>query len=183
MSDYKIIVPSGSMQNLVTNPSFETNTTGWATGGTNTIAQTTVRAKFGAYALRATYQDTEGLADYGITLTAAAHTLVAWVYIPAVYDGTQLALKFSAFAGAGGTLSVNLDMTIRGEWQKAVVDGTPVAGDLVGILRLREDGAAPTAGRFVDIDGVSCVPSANEYTHIENMVGDAKVYANLFLQE
>jgi hypothetical protein len=149
-------------ENIVENPSLETNTTGWATGGANTIAQSTEQAYVGSNSLKVTYQDnTATLAQISsITLTAAAHVTGAWIYVPASYDGTDLRWLFSGFVGATGLVQGDIDMTIRDQWQFVVAYGTPDAGDLSGQLLLQEVGSAPTAGEFIYIDAAACYASA-----------------------
>src|SRR5574343_895943 len=107
--------------NLCTNGGFETNTTGWATAGTNAIARSSDVAKFGGYSLQATYQDDTTLASFGITLTAAAHSASAWVYIPAAFDGASVTLGFVGFAGAPGTLTATANLSLGDQWQRVTV--------------------------------------------------------------
>ena len=138
MSDWKIIEPE-TTQNLEPNPSFEHGTTGWATLGTNTIAQSSERSKYGTYSLKCTYQDNVNLAYDTITLTAAAHSTSFWVYIPSDYDGTQLSLIMNAFTGATGTTTVNADMTKTDQWQLLQAPNVVIdAGDLNGDIVLKE---------------------------------------------
>ena len=158
--------------NLVTNPSFETNTTGWATVGANTIAQSAEQAYIGTNSLKCTYQDDRRLPSYAITLTAAAHTLSIGLYIPSGYDGTQLSARFEAFGGATGTASVNADMTKTDQWQVVVVPNYVIdAGDLAGIIRVRDAGF-PTAGRFIYIDGVQCEAKAYPTPYCDGSLGE-----------
>lgn len=154
--------------NLITNGGFESNTTGWSTGGTNTIARSTEQVKFGTQSLKCTYQDNTTLASFGITLTAVAHSFSAWVYIPSDYDGTVPRLRFNGFTSATGTLFRNLDLTKRDQWQRVKVNNvTPNSGDLAGTLELFESGTAPTAGRFIYIDGAQCEALRTATPYIE----------------
>lgn len=147
--------------NLCANGSFETNTTGWTTLGTNTIVRSNERAKYGDYSLKATYQDNSVLGSFGITLTNAAHSLGVWVYIPSNYDGTNVRVNIQGFTGLSGGSPVSADMSIRDAWQfVANQNWTPASGDLTGNLRVVEGGTAPTAGRFIYIDGVRCEQAA-----------------------
>lgn len=146
--------PTGAT-NLLTNGGFETNITGWTTSGTNTLARSTEQAHSGVASAKATYTDQDGLARNAITLTAAAHMFSVWVYIPTAYDGAGIILTDNGdFAGATGTQLDAADMDIRDAWQRLVADFTPVAGDLTGALHVRNNGTAPTVGRFIYIDDV-----------------------------
>ena len=70
MSDWDIIVPVQSV-NLVTNPSFETATTGWTFDGANTGAAASAPMKFGHQSCLCTYQDDTDLAREIQTLAVA----------------------------------------------------------------------------------------------------------------
>ena len=107
---FYIIKPKGST-NLCTNPSFETGTTGWTTGGTNTIATSAVQQSRGVYSCKCTYTDNDLLASYAITLTDVDHTASMDIFIPNSYEGTELTLTWTSYAGA--TVVAGLaDMTI-----------------------------------------------------------------------
>ena len=155
VADDTVTEPNFIGVNLITNFDFETDTTGWTTGGTNTIAASTAQFKFGAKSLLCTYQDNDVLASYAIVLPAAAsYDSGLWLYIPTNYDGTDLRVRFNSFAGAGGTAELDLSMTVRDAWvfQKFSADFIPVGGDLTGTWELYENGTNATAGRFVYID-------------------------------
>ncbi|TET82456.1 MAG: hypothetical protein E3J37_07250 [Anaerolineales bacterium] len=151
------------VENIVANPSFETNTTGWSAGGANTVAQDAVRYRYGAKSLKCTWQDNSVLAYYPITLTAAAHTLGMWMYIPTSYDGGGVKIYLADFAGAGSSVIGNADMDVRDEWQFIPAHLTPVGGDLVGAIYVERSVSNPSAGRFIYIDAVQ-VEARNQPT-------------------
>lgn len=151
---WSIIKPAAAT-NLITNPSFETVTTGWTTAGTNTIARSTTQQWIGAYSLACTYVDDITLASHAITLTAAAHYAQIQIYIPTAYPGTQVALKMIGFTSATGTITANADMTLLDQWQLVICGPfTPDAGDLSGSIRVQETGT-PGAGTLY-IDAAQC---------------------------
>lgn len=166
MGDWKIIVPEVAVNLIDDEPSFETGTTGWTTGGSNTIAQSAAQQRFGAYSALCTYQSSLVLADHVITLTAVPHTFSTYAYIPSNYDGTQLRLQASNYASAIGELLVNFDMSLTDQWQRVDLTLTPDGGDLVGSLRISDSGA-PTAGRFIYIDAVDVVAADHVTTHVD----------------
>jgi hypothetical protein len=166
MGDWKIIVPTATT-NLITNPSIEIDTTGWTAGGTNTVAQSSTQSKYGNYSLLCTYQDNDALSSYSLTLTAAAYTLSAWVYIPTNYDGTQIRLSALNFAGATGTTFDNADMTKRDQWQRLDLVFTPDAGDLTGQIQIRESGTNSTVGRFVYMDAAQAEQQSEVTTYCD----------------
>ncbi len=162
--------------NKVTNPSFETNTTTWANDGTNTIARSTDQSRFGSYSLKCTYQDHANLAYYNpITLTAVAHTFSAWLWIPSNFDGTNIQLEFIGFVGIAGGGAVNADMAKRDRWQRVETTGTPAGGDLAGLLLIRTTGA-PTAGRFIYVDGVQCEALGVATSYVDGTLGYGYVW-------
>jgi len=149
---FYIIKPKASI-NLCTNPSFETGTTGWATGGTNTIAQSAVQQSHGVYSCKATYADNDLMLSYAATLTAVAYVGTMDIYIPTAYDGTELTLTWTGYTSATVTAG-KPDMTIRDHWQRVSALITPDGGDLAGTLTLSETGTNGTVGIFVYVDGV-----------------------------
>jgi len=162
---FYIIKPQAAT-NLCTNPSFETNTTGWATGGTNTLALSSAAQSHGVYSCKITYGNNSLYSSYSITLTAAAYVAAVDIYIPTAYDGTELTLTWTGYVGASVTAGL-ANMTIRDKWQRVHCHITPVAGDLAGTLTLHETGAAATAARFIYIDGVQIETGASATTFID----------------
>ena len=147
--------------NLVANPSFETNITGWTVGGINTLVQSTAQSFLGSHAALCTFQNHNSIALYAITLTAAAHSVSARIYIPTTWDGSDLALQLYGFVGATGTTEIDADMTIRDQWQTVEVPNVVIApGDLVGFVRVRHAAVDATAGRFIYLDAVQCEAKA-----------------------
>lgn len=153
MSNWKIIVPQPII-NLCDNPSLEANvTTGWATVAPNTIAVSTTESAFGLHSLLCTYQGSGSLAYYAITLPTATtdYSLSCRAYPPANWDGSSLALTTSFFAGSSETIVSQWDTTTTDEWILLETTLT-VAADVIGQVYVTTTGA-PTAGRFVYIDG------------------------------
>jgi hypothetical protein len=152
MSNWKVITAAATT-NKLTNPSFETNTTGWSASGTNTIAQSTAQQKFGAYSLLCTYQNNTTLATFAsLTLTAAAYEFSAWVYLDSDWDGGAIqlaAVNYTSF----NVNTVTTTTTTTGEWVQLTYNFTPDAGDLVGDI-IVSCASAPTAGRAIYIDGL-----------------------------
>lgn len=150
MGNWKVIVPVGST-NYITNPSFETGTTGWSASGTNTIAQSAAASKFGAHSLKCTYADNTVMAYYGITVPATSYDYgySVWVYIPSDWDGGSITLDTALFTGA--TLSTGSESTTTtGKWVRLEAILT-IAADDTGRLRISTS-QAPTAGKFIYID-------------------------------
>jgi len=157
--------------NLVTNGGFETNTAGWAASSNYVISRSTEQYKFGAASLKSVFPASStgtGPAVFAITLTAAGHAGSMWVYVPSDYDGGALAVEFLNFGSptvASTRATVNL--SLRDQWQRLTVTITPAAGDLLGDFRLTIDGALPTTGRAVYVDGVQVETGSVATPYIE----------------
>jgi len=159
--------------NLCTNPSFESGTTGWTTGGTNTIATSATQQRRGVYSCKCTYHDTKtNLAAFSITLTATTHTGTIDIYIPSDYDGTSLSVGWSSFTSSTSVVG-KPDMTITDKWQRVTTTITPDAGDLSGFIIIYENGDTPTAGQFIYIDGVQIEAGDKPTTYFD---GDTDEY-------
>jgi hypothetical protein len=158
--------------NLCTNPSFESGTTGWTTGGTNTIATSAVQQRRGMYSCKCTYSNNDLLASYAITLTDTDHTASMDIYIPSTYEGTQLTLTWTGYTS--GTVTAGLaDMTIKDKWQRVHCHINPDSGDLAGTLTLSETGTNGDATEFIYIDGAQIEARATETTYFD---GDTDEY-------
>lgn len=153
------LIKAEATTNLVTNPSFETNTTGWIGGGTNVIARDTTTAKFGVVSLKCTYVDATDLGAYATTAatfpTASATYIVSgWIYVPSSWDGGDVALHSSGLTSAVDT--VNHQYTDGTSSKNAWVyleSSIAVDTDVIGFLVFRTD-SAPSASEFYYIDGV-----------------------------
>jgi len=168
LTNYKLFaIRPKATTNLCTNPSFETGTTGWTTGGTNTIATSATVQRRGVYSCKCTYADSTTFLSYSITLTAAAHTGTVDIYIPSGYDGTKLAVRFASFTSATGYVVGYPDMTLTDQWQRVSTYITPVAGDLAGFLFVAEDGTAPTVGQFIYVDGAQIEVATTATTYLD----------------
>lgn len=155
-SDYSIGVwPAISNLEQAADVSFEAGTAGYTTGGTNTIDDDATQAKFGAKSCLAIYQNNATLLDFALTAAGAnPYSASRWLWIPTAYDGGGVSVQLANFVGATGTLAVAANMALRDQWQRVQVPNVGiVAGDLIGNVQVVNTGAAPTAGRFIYIDG------------------------------
>lgn len=156
--------------NLCTNGGFETNTTGWTTGGTNTLAVDTGQFKFGAKSGKATYSNNATLADYAAIITNVAHTVSCWVYIPTAYDGQGVEMRQLNYTVAAS--AVNANMGLRDQWQRLILTFTPGA-DVTGNIQVNNTGTAPTATRFLYVDGVQIETGSIATPYIQTDGGTA----------
>ena len=148
--DTKALQLAPATINSCSNPSFESDTTGWSSG--NTITRTTEQVYVGTYSLKATYGGSDSnMAAFNATLTATAYTASAWVYIPAASTLTAFDIRRENFTSATGDTIDAADLTKRDEWQRIYITFTPDAGDLTGDIVFRITG---TSGAIVYIDAV-----------------------------
>ncbi|MBI4034339.1 hypothetical protein HY380_00405, partial [Candidatus Saccharibacteria bacterium] len=163
--------------NLETNGGFETNTTGWSVYGTQTLSSSSERAKFGSKSGKATVVNTAEnrlFFSSNYTLTNAAYTFSAWLYIPTAWDGGTIRLNSSGtFAGSTGTQSVNADMGLRDQWQRVSMTLTPAAGDLTGSISVEASATGATAGKFIYVDGFQVEQKSIATPYVETNGGTA----------
>lgn len=169
----KAVQMAEATTNIVTNPSLETDMTGYlAASGSNTRAVSTEQSLYGDQSVKCTYQDHAILLSYIHNgASTVAQTGSAYVYIPSDYDGT-LVIRFTGFVGgAGNNVEVSLDMDITNEWQRVDTLVTPVGGDVNGYFQLRETGT-PTAGKFVYVDAVQIEEVAYATPYCDGSLGN-----------
>lgn len=103
---WEIVAPfSADDVNECTNPSFETGTTGYAAGGTNTIAVSTDYQWRGAYSLKATVADSFYVWAYSHTFLNAntSYYLKVRVLVPSAYDISTISFSLVNYSGASLT--------------------------------------------------------------------------------
>ena len=165
MGYWNAILPEAGT-NLITNPSFETNTTGWDTGGTNVIAQSGTEAKFGAYSLKSTYKDNTILADFALTLTVSTtYHLSCWVYVPSGWDGGNIRIEGNEdYVGLANTYNhiYTEGTSTEGIWIYCETK-LVIAADAIGEIHIRATDA-PAVDKFIYIDAVQVEANASYAT-------------------
>jgi len=168
LTNYKLFaIRPKAATNLCTNPSFETGTTGWATGGTNTIATSSIQQRRGVYSCKATYQDGVNLLYSMTSFVAGNIQFSADIYIPSGYDGQNIVLYFSALTGMTNHVVGYANMTVVDQWQRVTASVTVDAGDTTGYIRIDSSSTAPTAGKFIYVDGVQIETGTAATTYID----------------
>jgi hypothetical protein len=146
-----------SRTNLITNPSFETNTTGWA-GSNTTLAISSSFAYAGSSSLRGTIAST-GTNRYIdksiVTVTGStAYSYSCWVYLPATNTAnTTWKLQVYEWNGTAYTVANNLQTTTvtRGVWTRFSGSFTTAAATIAVQPRLINEASIAT-GQVVYID-------------------------------
>lgn len=169
--------------NLVPNPSFETNTTGWA-GSNVTLSQSSTYSKYGTYSLNGavTTTGTFRFIDCSQTVlpitSGQIYTASIWVYLP-VGNTADITLNLLAFpwnsSGYGTQITLNSQVVIRGVWTRLSGTFTPVngtAGPATNVLLRVQNNASWAAGQKIYLDGALLEKSAilGEYIDKSNYV-------------
>jgi hypothetical protein len=117
--------------NLVTNPSFETNTTGWSGAGGVTITRITTDGLYGSCCM--SVAGSAGYAYQSTPITGLSagqtYTVSAWTKKPANTGVVSLRLWYTDGAWADkGSLTLNLPTAAVTEWTRFVLTGVAPAG-------------------------------------------------------
>lgn len=137
--DWRIFInwAGTALLNLVSNPSFETNQTGWSviSGTFATNARSAEQAYAGSYSNKLVNSSgSDALYGYDWTATAATSTISIWVYRSSGAGAITLYLQ-EDFAPFAAIASVSANAT-TGVWQRLTVTGATTA---TSVYRLRVD--------------------------------------------
>jgi hypothetical protein len=138
--------------NLITNPSFQTNTTGWSGTGSATVARSTSDSVFGSSCLQVTKA---AASNSGVSLTSRvavtqnlSYAISAYVKIPLSSEDGSLQIKVEWFTAVSGgssissTTSALVDVISGADWTRIAKIATApatAAGVMISIIQ-------PTAG-------------------------------------
>ena len=153
--------------NIVPNPSFDTNTTGWesysgGSGDDNQLDHETSIVHSGSGSLKITYaagNDGWGAKITG-NITATANKLMimeGYVYIPSgsYSGGNPILVDGGGFSGATTQIQVQADSSITNQWQYMRTVQT-LSSDATGALFLHTTGTDPSEGDILYWDSISC---------------------------
>jgi len=154
--------------NLVSNPSFDTNTTGWeqyagGSGDDNTISRETSIVHSGSGSLKIVHA--AGNSGYaartsGSSITATANKVLlieGYVYIPSgsYSGGNPILADGGSFSGASNQLRISADASVTDQWQY-VRTVQLLDSDNTGSIFLHTTGDDPSAGDILYWDDISC---------------------------
>jgi hypothetical protein len=151
-------------ERLVTNPDFESGTTGWIDPAGYDIVASTEQVHSGTSSLKSTYvSGTDSNAAWqAITVPAAGRYYAeAWIYIPASWSGDYQFgpwINFELFTGGTSVATGTANEAVRDSWQRVTRVYDIAAGDLVGSIVLRTGAGtlntSPDVADFVYFDDV-----------------------------
>lgn len=150
-------------QNIVANPSFETNTTGWAGTGSATVARVTTDYVFGAACLEVTKA---AASNSGVALSSRAsvaatesYAVSAYVKVPTGDEDAAVQLKLEWFTATTGGSSISSTTgeltTVTGgsDWVRLGKIATAPAGALGLMVSIIQPTAGTASEKFL-VDGV-----------------------------
>tara|TARA_R100000152_G_C6766849_1_gene191931 strand:- start:507 stop:1718 length:1212 start_codon:yes stop_codon:yes gene_type:complete len=153
--------------NLVSNPTFDTNTTGWeqyagGSGDDNTISRETSIVHSGSGSLKITHaagNNGYGAKLVGNPLTGTANKLMiieGYVYIPSgsYSGGNPILTDGGAFSSASSHSRIEADASITNQWQY-VRTVQILDSDVTGTIFLFTTGDDPSAGDILYWDDIS----------------------------
>ena len=131
-----------ALTNYVTNPSFETGTTGWSTTGGATLDQTSIDSYVGSYAMRITHVASTTSGATIAHSTSVASTYTASAYVRAYTDtdvGDNISILMRFTYTDASTSDVSANHTITGEWTRisatATTNGAKTLSSITVMLR------------------------------------------------
>lgn len=142
--------------NLVTNPSFETNITGW-TAVTSVLSQNTSRGYIGPACLRVTWASTTTFSTYfSHSLSGATAGRIfsgrGVIYAEGGMVGKTIQIRLTEVGGASGQAFSSTSVTLAAGWNFLSVSRSVAQNDRTAIrlIFLRPTGAA--SGEYFDVD-------------------------------
>jgi hypothetical protein len=133
-----VIVPL-ARTNLITNPSFETGTTGWSTGADTTITQVGTVQYHGTKSLNVSHPlGLGGRAIYAISLTSGAWYVYSLKFISNAGPGILYKISIANNVGVDQA-AVSFRSTGRWQWVWVVHQATATASHQLNIERVFED--------------------------------------------
>lgn len=147
--------------NLVTNPSFETNTTGW-TASSSSIARTTSQYYVGSACLLVTPSASNGgaVSPLATTTPSATHTVSAWVRGSA---GDNIRLELNERTSGDTTLvgTTTTNLTLTGAWQR--ISATRLFGTTGATANFSITNTSSTSLFFIDATMLEMSATLNSF--------------------
>lgn len=147
---------SNPIKNLIGNPSFETDTSGWAVAGGATLTRDTSRSYSGAASMKVDASAGAAYSGAGYTVSPNLALGLTYTYSAYVWAPSGTSVNFAADA-----LGTNTTLVGNGTWQRVSVTGTAV-GQQPFYVRSLGVNQAPFW-----VDGVMVEPSATASPYYE----------------
>lgn len=140
---FSVVLPKAA-ENLITNPSIETATTGWAASqGAETLARSADEQRRGAYSLKITPTTTDNQGAYhAVSLTADTLYGVGIDLLGA--PGVTYRVSILTAGGAAISTFPQVDVRATGRWQRSIFKGSVASTDTYRLyIRRRGASSAP----------------------------------------
>lgn len=157
-ANFQIVVPEEST-NLITNPSFETNTTSWVNNSAVSMARVTTQSFFGAASLR-TQTNTTGTGAY---YDAGSAIATGTTYTFSAYMRGLGTVSFFAFGATSGFI-VSKTIKLTNDWRRYTITFTFTGADASRAFGVNQSGSG-TADIY--IDGVQLEAKPYPTTYID----------------
>lgn len=156
--------PAAATPNLLTNPAFETDTTGWSVSG-GTVARSTGQAHSGTGSALLTPSGSASMPQIGTTLAASPtitpgerYRFSSWVYAPSGWP--QVRVELSWRTSADSEVAVTYGATVAaptGAWLLLTVEGNAPAAAAVASGRVDMLGTPVPAQYLLYVDDAELV--------------------------
>jgi len=159
MSNWKIVLPS-ALQNLVSNPSVERNTTGYSAKSGGTLSRVATQQRFGAWSIQ--YTPTSSVNDgmyYATASLTSGRTYTFSIYVKGV-NGIPYRIYFADTSG--NMLGTAKQFTGNGVWQRIEVAYTETATNSRRVY-VEKDNSASVGAFYGDGLQVEEAAAATDY--------------------
>jgi hypothetical protein len=166
----KALQLASATTNLITNPSFETNSTGWVTNSA-TLTRVEGIAQYGAYSALVVQTGASARIAYTITVAASTtYTVSAWLYSP--LGNTGLPYLYVQNVN-GSAFSQSSNVSAHGGWQRVTITFTTPADVTSIVVRVYPNGTAQS----VYVDGVQLEQLAYATPYCDGSLGDGHTWS------
>ena len=156
----KALQTAEATTNLVTNPSFETNTSDWASAWGDTLSRVLAPiAAYGQYSLEIKQAGSSNCgARYDVAVTAStAYTVSLYLYVPSDWDGGTPSLRL--YDGASYTTLIDsISSTKTDEWERLVLTDIQTTSSTLRIVAFA--GGSASTGKVFYVDAVQAEQKA-----------------------
>jgi len=155
-----------AITNIVHNPSFEIDGTGWGSNGTATIAASTEQAYRGTRSLKVTTTGASNAGAYygtqGSLVAGQTYTWSGYVYYPQTFG---VGMRACAWGSAVSSLTCGSPVATTGSWQRISVTFTAQTSS-GATLYLYNSETHPATGSVAYIDGVM-LNTGNQFAYAD----------------
>lgn len=157
--------------NLVTNPSFETGTTGWSSLAGSTIARITTDSRFGSASVRTTHASSS---NHGIWSTFSCISGQPYTFSVYVKNATGITREMYSQIGwpGGGSFSTSpITNVAAGDWVRLAVTGTAPSTGTASLYVVTGRTAQVAPGQTALVDGLLLEQSSTLGSYFDGSFG------------